>query len=139
MPTRIGAARPALATDAAGCTSGTAVRVPGTVADRTLDNWIVDVVIGNWFDRPIERYLEPSNRPVAGPRPGISLRPREGDRAGKGGEASGDGPPVRLLDPPATQAAAPHDPWPGDTAALALLGAPGAGGAPRASRNGLRR
>ena len=40
-----------------------------------------------------------------------------------GGEPAWDGPPVRLLDPPTTQAAAPHDPWPRDTAALALLGA----------------
>lgn len=41
-----------------------------------------------------------------------------------GGEASWDGPPVRLLDPPAAQMAPSDDPWPRDTAALALLGAP---------------
>ena len=45
------------------------MRALGKVAERLLDNWIVDFVIGNWFDPPIEHYLDRSNRRAAGPRP----------------------------------------------------------------------
>ena len=33
----------------------------GRIADRLLDNWLVDFVTGNWFDRPIGNYLDRSN------------------------------------------------------------------------------
>ena len=30
----------------------------GRAADRLSDNWLFDLATGNWFDRPIDNYLD---------------------------------------------------------------------------------
>ena len=37
------------------------LRGVGRVLDRLTDNWVFDLVTGNWFDRPIDNYLDRSN------------------------------------------------------------------------------
>jgi len=38
-----------------------ALRSIGKVVDRLTDNWLFDLLAGNWFDRPIDNYLDRSN------------------------------------------------------------------------------
>lgn len=38
-----------------------AVRRIGRIVDRVMDHRLIDFITGNWFDRPIDNYLDKSN------------------------------------------------------------------------------
>ena len=45
-----------------------ALRSVGRAAGRLMDSRLIDFVTGNWFDRPVDNYLDRSNSAkVAGP------------------------------------------------------------------------